>query len=150
MSIAIICMATTCLPVKSETLMKFPFRVTVDKMQFMFQEVSGLDAQQKPTDSSKSPRPTMPGIKKMGQVTVSKGIISNNKISAAYLSQNLPGSKKSNITIELLDENGKTTMTWVFANAFPVKIVKAPAKATDKDIMIESIDFAHEGMTVKK
>ena len=55
-----------------------------------------------------------------------------------------------NITIELLDENGKVAMTWFLSNAWAVKMTKSEAKASDREISIDYIEFAHEGMTIKQ
>lgn len=150
--------SAVCFPVRSEQfpLAKFQFRVTIDSKQFEFQEVTGLASDQeavkpKKGDSTISSAVKMPGIKKYGNVTMKKGIAPNTKIIADYLSQKgVSSAKKTNITIDLLDENGKVAMTWILINAFTVKITTTDVKAKGNEIAIESIEVAHEGITQKK
>ena len=40
-------------------------------------------------------------------------------------------------------------MVWTVVRAFPIKCEGPGLKATGNDIAIESIDLAHEGITVK-
>jgi phage tail-like protein len=155
--IAFACLVSVCLPVRSQTSLieKYYFRVTIQSMQFKFQEVAGLDMEAQPVESKKGSSPAfstvkMPGIKKYGNVTLKKGAAPNTKIIADFLNSKSGSIKPSNITIELLDEKGKTEIAWTLANARPSKIVKSPSKAGDKELLVESIEIVHEGMTVKK
>jgi len=94
----------------------------------------------------------MPGIKKYSNVTLKKGAAANTKIIADYFKSKNSGAaaKRSKVTIEMLDENGKVAMTWILTNAFLVKASVSEAKPADKEIRIEMLEFAHEGMTQKQ
>ena len=150
--------SAVCFPVRSEPfpLLKFQFRVTIDSKQFEFQEITGLasDLEGVKTKGGNSvvySTIKMPGIKRYGNVTMKKGIAPNTKIIADYLNQKSGSpAKKTNITIDLLDENGKVSMTWILINAFPVKITTTDVKAKGNEIAIESIEVVHEGITQKK
>lgn len=156
--LAVIGLTAACLPVQSAApLVKFPFRVTIENMQFNFQEVTGIQQEQQVVEyrggNSKVYSPVkMPGLKKYGNVTMKKGVVSNTKVVADYLNQIKGGNqgKRSKVTIELLDENGKVAMTWFLSNAWAVKMTKSEAKASDREISIDYIEFAHEGMTIKQ
>ena len=40
-------------------------------------------------------------------------------------------------------------MTWTATNAFPVKIEGPGLKATGNEVAIESIEIAHEGLSIE-
>jgi phage tail-like protein len=123
---------------------KFNFKVKTDKLELKFQEVSGLNIETPTTKSKEGDAPVtprkLPGIKKNSNVVCKKGMASNTKEMNDFLTS----TKRGPITIELLDEQGKTTMSWVLANAYIVKTVKV---VDGKDLVIESMDIVHEGLT---
>lgn len=56
--------------------------------------------------------------------------------------------KRVPVTISLLDEAGAPTMVWTLANAWPTKITGTDLKADGNEVAIESIEIAHEGITI--
>ena len=52
------------------------------------------------------------------------------------------------MTIKLLDENAGTTMSWVLLNAWPTKITSPDLKSDGNEVAIETIEIAHEGLTI--
>jgi phage tail-like protein len=49
----------------------------------------------------------------------------------------------------LLDEAGAPTMTWKVLNAWPTKITATDIKSDGKEAAIETIEIAHEGITIE-
>lgn len=136
-------------------LPKFFFKVMWDKEVMHFQEVSGLDVEAQPIeyrhgDSSAHSTVKMPGLKKYGNVTMKKGIFkSDNKFWDWFKQIQLNTIKRKSVIISLLDEKGNATMVWTLAQAWPTKITGTDLKADGNEVAIESIEIAHEGLTIE-
>ena len=138
-------------------LPKFYFSVHVGSYEqpVSFQEVSGLDTESHPVkyrqkDSKLFSTLKMPGIVKTGNVTLKKGTIAKGKGFMNWLEAiQLNTLKKETVTIRLLDEAGKTIMTWTLKNAFPTKFSISDLNATGNEVAIETLEIAHEGLTME-
>jgi phage tail-like protein len=137
-------------------LPKFQFQVDfgTDLMGISFQEVSGLDLETQVIEYRKSNSPTfstikMPGIVKNGNITMKKGIFKNNDFFDNWHKQiDMNTITRRTVIIKLLDETGKPTMRWQLTNAWPTKITGNDLKAGGNEIAVESIEIAHEGITI--
>ena len=135
-------------------LPKFHFQVKWDAEVLSFQEVSGLDIEAQPIEYRHGDSPEfstlkMPGIKKSGNVTMKKGVFkSDNKFWDWFNQIKMNTIKRIPVTISLLDESGAPTMVWALANAWPTKITGTDLKSDGNEVAIESIEIAHEGITI--
>jgi phage tail-like protein len=135
-------------------LPKFYFQVKWDSQVMSFQEISGLDIQSEEIkyrhgDSPEFSVIKMPGMKKVGNVTMKKGIFkSDNKFWDWFNQIKMNTIKRLPVTISLLDEAGKPTMVWTLANAWPTKITGTDLKAEGNEVAIETIEIVHEGLTI--
>ena len=135
-------------------LPKFHFQVKWDAQVMSFQEVSGLDIQSEEIKYRSGDSPVfavikMPGMTKYGNVTMKKGIFKGDNKFWDWISQiKMNTVKRLPITISLLDEAGKPTMVWTLANAWPTKVSGTDLKAEGNEVAIETIEIAHEGLTV--
>lgn len=135
-------------------LPKFYFEVKWDTNVMLFQEVSGLDVQLEEIkyrhgDSKNFSAIKMPGLKKVGNVTMKKGIFkADNKFWLWFNEIKMNTIKRVSITISLLDEAGAPTMVWTLANAWPTKITGTDLKAEGNEVAVESIEIVHEGLTI--
>lgn len=133
-------------------LPKFRFEVKWDDHVMHFQEVSGLDTESQAIEYRHGNSPQfsvlkMPGIKKYSDVTMKKGVFKgDNKFWDWYSEMNT--IKRKHVTISLLDEGGKPTMVWTLANAWPNKVSGTDLKSQGNDVVVETIVFAHEGLTI--
>lgn len=133
---------------------KFSFQVKWDGSEMVFQEVTGLSSETQVIeyrrDNSKIFSPIkMPGIQKFGNVTLKKGIFKGDKaLWDKFNAIKMNTVKRSNITINLLDETNAVAMSWTLTNAFPSKITSTDLKADGNEIAIETIELAHEGLTL--
>ena len=120
----------------------------------LFQEVSGLDAQSEEIKYRHGDGPEfstikMPGMKKMGNVTMRKGTFkSDNKFWDWFNQIKMNTIKRLPVTISLLDETGSPTMVWTLTNAWPTKITGTDLKAEGSEVAIETLEIVHEGLTV--
>jgi len=144
---------------KSQTVWPMPkFYFSVDFGGAMpttsFQEISGLETETQVIeyrhgDSKQFSTIKMPGIAKTGNVTMKKGVfVKDNNFWKWYDQIKLNTIKRTVVTIKLLDETGAPTMTWTLANAFPVKITGTDLKSDGNEVAVETIEIAHEGLTI--
>jgi phage tail-like protein len=137
-------------------LVKFSFQVKWDDAELIFQEVTGLSSETQVIEyrggSSKVYSTVkMPGIQKFGNVTLKKGMFLGDKaLWEKYNIITMNTYKRSTITISLLDEKNKVAMSWTLANAFPVKITVTDMKSDGNEVAVESIELAHEKLTIVK
>ncbi|MFK7934999.1 MAG: phage tail protein [Saprospiraceae bacterium] len=137
-------------------LPKFYFKVTFgDKGSGSFQEVSGLDTETqiieyRAGNSRQFSNIKMPGLQKFSNVTLKRGVFENSNSLFDYLTAiKMNTIERITVSIELLDESGKPQMTWTLANAWPTKITGTDLKSDGNEIAIESIELAHERLTIK-
>ena len=136
-------------------LPKYYFQVKWDKNEMKFQEISGLDMEAQPIeyrhgDSKEFSTIKMPGLKKSSNVTMKKGIFkSDNKFWDWFNQIKMNTIKRIPVTISLLDEEGKPTMVWTLANAWPTKITGTDLKSDGNEVAVESIEIAHEGIKIE-
>lgn len=134
---------------------KFYFRVTWDKNEMSFQEVSGLDVQSEEIKYRHGNSPEfsvikMPGMKKFGNITMKKGVFKgDNKFWDWLVKIKMNTIKRVPVTISLLDENGKDTMIWTLTNAWPTKISSTDLKSEGNEVAIETIEIVHEGLKIE-
>src|SRR6476620_11641419 len=135
-------------------LPKFYFQVKWDSQVMLFQEVSGLDAQSEEIkyrhgDSPEFSTIKMPGMKKVGNVTMRKGTFKSDSKFWDWFNQiKMNTVKRLPVTISLLDETGSPTMVWTLTNAWPTKITGTDLKAEGSEVAIETLEIVHEGLTV--
>ncbi len=135
-------------------LPKFHFQVEWESEQALFQEISGLDTEAqiieyRHDDSPQFSTIKMPGIQKSGNITMRKGIFKSDNKSWDWFNEiKMNTIKRKRVTIQLLDEAGSPTITWVLSNAYPTKITGTDLKSDGNEIAIESIEITHEGITI--
>lgn len=119
-----------------------------------FQEVSGLDIEAQPITYRHGNSPifseiSMPGIIKNSNVTMKKAVFAkDNSFWDWYVKIKMNTIERQNVVIKLLDEGGNPTMTWTLSNAWPTKITSTDLKSDGSEVAIESIEIAHEGLTI--
>jgi len=134
----------------------FSFQVSWGSQQkIAFSEINGLDTttQVIPYRHSNSKQYSvikMPGIAEYGNVTMKKGIFVNDNAFWKWYSQiTMNTIARISVVIQLLDEKSKPTMTWTLANAWPTKITGPDLQSDGNNVAIQSIEIAHEGLTIK-
>lgn len=130
-------------------LPKFQFSVNMNGQLVSFQEVTGLDIEAQIIEyrsgDSKASTIKMPGMRKFGNVTLKKGIFAHDNRFWAWFDTIMP---RTTMTISLLDQTGAATMIWTLANAWPTKITGTDLKSDGNEVAVESIEVAHEGLTI--
>ena len=137
-------------------LPKFYFSVDItDVGKISFQEVTGLSTETTPIEyrtgeSKQWSVIKMPGLIKTSNVTLKKGVfVGDNKFFDWFAQIQLNTVKRQSVTISLLDQTGAPTMVWKLANAWPAKITGTDLKADGNEVAIETLELAHEGLTIE-
>lgn len=132
----------------------FHFRVEWKGTNVGFSEVSGLNMETQVIEyregsSYDYSTIKMPGMQKYGNLTLKRGVMAaDNEFFTWWNTHQLNQIERRDITISLLNENHKPVVSWTVRNAFPVKVDGGSLKATGNEVSIESIEIAHEGITV--
>ena len=135
-------------------MVRFQFQVKWDSTELIFQEVTGLNAETQIIEyrggNSKAYAPVkMPGIQKFGNVTLKKGMFKGDTaLWKQFTTVKMNTYKRSTIVISLLDESNAVAMSWNLTNAFPSKITITDMKADANEAAVESMEIAHEGLSL--
>ena len=135
-------------------LPKFYFLVNINGNEVSFQEVTGLETETQVIEyrhgnSKQFSTIKMPGIAKIGNVILKKGVFTkDNNFFEWYSAIKMNTIKRNDVIIKLLDESGKPTMTWTLQNAWPTKISGTDLKSDGNEVAVESIEIAHEGIQI--
>jgi phage tail-like protein len=135
---------------------KFRFEVDLgtELTGVAFQEVSGMDVENQIIEYRKSNSPLfstekMPGITKYGNVTMKRGVfVNDNTFWKWHAEITMNTVKRRTVIIKLLDESGSVTMQWTLANAWPTKITSTDLKSDGNEVAVDTIEIAHEQMTI--
>ncbi len=136
-------------------LPKFYFSVTGIPGNPVFQEVTGLDSEAQIIEYRAGNRSVfspikMPGLQKVGNVTMKKGIFVTDSILWTWFSSiTMNTIARSTIVVNLLDQNGKPQYIWTLNNAWPTKITGTDLKSDGNEVAVESVEVAFETMAVK-
>lgn len=133
----------------------FHFQVDWGGTNLGFAEVGGLTIEIQAIEYRDGLSPIyspqkMPGIPKLSNITLKRGIVPKDNEFFDWLNTTqLNKVERRDITISLLNESHEPVMSWKVTNAFPVKVEGPALKSTGNDVAIETIELAHEGLTIE-
>ncbi|MDX1636326.1 MAG: phage tail protein [Balneolaceae bacterium] len=136
-------------------LVKFHFQVEWGGTKIGFTEVSGLNVETEPIEYRHGASPEfskikMPGMQKYGNITLKRGSFqSDNEYYEWWNTVSLNTIERRDITISLLNESHEPLVVWKVKNAWPVKVESTDLKADGNEVAIESMELAHEGLTIE-
>ena len=137
-------------------LPKFHFKVVIEGgIEASFSEISGLDVEVEVTEYRKGDSPVfssikMPGLIKTTDVTLKKGIFTNDISMFTWFNEiNMNTIERKTVQIMLLNESGDTEITWTLTNAFPKQIQGTELNSTSSDVAVETMVLAHEGLVIE-
>lgn len=125
------------------------------RLKIAFQQVSGLDPETpaikfRRGDAHSASPIKLPGLAQTGRVTMKRGLCLNDQAFRNWITQ--IGAKlatRTNVVVQLLDQNGRPTTTWTLANAWPTNLSAPTLKSEGNEVAIESLDVAYETLTVE-
>lgn len=135
---------------------KFRFQVSWGDATIEFSEVSGLDTESPTIEYRHSVTGQfapikMPGIAKVGNVTMKRGLFVGDETYWDWFSQiklNTVAKGRETVVIRLLDDNGKPTMTWTLNNAWPTKITTTDLGPDGNEAAIDTLELAFETLVI--
>lgn len=140
---------------RTDPYRSYNFRIEIDGITVgSFSECSGLSSEsdvveyREGTDVALTVRKLM-GLHKCNNITLKRGYTQNTELWDWY--RNIVNGKadRRNGAIILIDEGGKDVMRWGIENAWIRKIEAPSFKASENEVAIESIELAHEGLTLE-
>ena len=133
---------------------KFHFRVEWGGERLGFTEVTGLDMQVEPIEYREGSSPEyskikMPGMHKFSNLTCKRGTVAGDSDFYKWVKTiSLNKAERRDVIISLLDESHSPLMTWKAKNTFPVKLQASDLKADGNEVAIETLELAHEGLSL--
>ena len=135
---------------------KFFFNIDLgDGKKQGFSEISGLESDIKPIEYRHGDSPVfapikMPGLRAVGNVTLKKGVFTQDSIFWDWFNQaQLNIIKRRTVVINLLDEKAAPKVTWTLTNAWPTKVTGTDMKSDSNEVAIETLEIAYETLTIK-
>ncbi|MEM8641110.1 MAG: phage tail protein [Cyanobacteria bacterium P01_G01_bin.54] len=150
-------MATTIDEIKNNyPLPVFYYKVTIgDEDAIAFSEASGLTLEYETITykhglSYKEGNIYMPGLQTDVNLTLKKGIVkADNYLLQWIQSVNLNTVEKRDIRIDLLNESGEPTVSWLVYDAFPKKLEAPSFNATSNEVAIESLELLARDLKIE-
>ncbi len=134
---------------------KFHFLVDWGGTKIGFTEVTGLEVETQVIEYRDGVMPEyskikMPGMQKYGNITLKRGTFQgDNEFYDWWNTVKLNTIERRDLTISLLNEEHEPVMVWKVKNAWPSKVKSTDLKADGNEVAIESMELAHEGLTME-
>jgi phage tail-like protein len=87
----------------------------------------------------------LPGLATYANVTLKRGVTGNLELFEWWRSVRDGQLLRRKVTITLLDEQRQPVQRWVLRDAWPVKLDYSPLNALGNEVVIETLELAHEG-----
>lgn len=136
-------------------LPKFHFLVNWGGTNLGFSEVSGLNIENKVIEYRDGVSPEynkikMPGMREFNNITLKRGVFKGDNDFYKWLNTiSLNTVERRDLSISLLNEKHEPVVVWKVKNAFPVKVQSTDLKADGNEVAIETLELAHEGLTIE-
>jgi phage tail-like protein len=133
----------------------FHFSVEWGGSRISFTEISGLNIETDVIEYREGNSPEyhvqkMPGLQKYTNIVLKRGIIKGDNEFFQWINTiKMNQVDRRDIIISLLDENHAPAVVWIVKNAWPVKYTGPVLKAQGHEVAIESLELAHDGITVE-
>jgi phage tail-like protein len=133
----------------------FNFRVEIDGITAAaFSEVSGLTAEGDPTEYREGTDATntvrkLPGLRKYPNLVFKRGYVRDDQLWRWYQRIANGEPDRRNGSVVLMNEAHQDVLRWNFENAWINKIEGPSLKAMGNEVVIESMELSHEGLTME-
>jgi phage tail-like protein len=121
-------------------------------LQAGFSEVTGLTSESEPIEYRNGDEDAtvrkMPGLKKFGNVTLKRGVAQGTDFLEWRKTVTDGDIQRQDISIIVLDESRAEQVRYNLAAAWPCKWMGPDLKANANEIAIETLEIAHEGVTL--
>jgi len=135
-------------------LRNFHFQVDWGGARLGFKEVSNLTVgirviEYRDGNSKEFHTQKIPGRPYYENIILRRGAVkADNEFFDWWERSQYHPAEKRDISIKLLDEEHNPSLVWQVRSAFAVKVTWADLKSTGNEVLIESLEIAHEGISV--
>jgi phage tail-like protein len=88
----------------------------------------------------------LPSRIKQGNITLKRGVTTEGAL-LAWFKATVVNVQPTDLTIKLYDSEGHPKRTWSFAQAYPVKWTVSDFNAGGTEVMTETLEIGHQGMS---
>lgn len=131
----------------------YRFKVEIEgTMVAGFNEVTGFDAtidviEYREGDATINTPRKQPGLVKYSNITFKRGVIDEIEFFS-WVEESFNGNlTRKTIVINLYDDADEVVASWQLVNAWPAKYTGPDLNGLGAEVAIESIEFAHEGLS---
>jgi phage tail-like protein len=136
-------------------LPRFQYQVDWAGVKLSFTEVTGLDQQNevieyRHSDSKDFSKIKMPGMRKYSNITLKRGKFEGDFDFNNWVDQiaNDRVGNRRDVVVRLMNEKHEPVAVWKAVNCFPVKITAPDLKSDANEVAIETLEIAHEGLSL--
>jgi phage tail-like protein len=136
-------------------LPRFQYQVDWGGVKLSFTEVTGLDQQNevieyRHSDSKDFSKIKMPGMRKYSNITLKRGKFEGDFDFNNWVDQiaNDRVGNRRDVVVRLMNEKHEPVAVWKAVNCFPVKITAPDLKSDANEVAIETLEIAHEGLSL--
>jgi phage tail-like protein len=136
-------------------LPKFHFLIEWGGTKIGFSEASGLEVTTELIEYRDGASPEyskikMPGMQSYSNITLKRGIFQgDNEFYDWWNTVALNTIERRDLIISLLNESHEPVVVWKVKNAWPLKVQSTDLNATGNETAIETMEIAHEGLTIQ-
>lgn len=140
--------------VRKDPYRNFRFRVEIDGIQTAaFSEATIPSSETGAVDYREGTDP--PHVRKLssmnsyGNLSLKRGLTDSMELYNWYKTVQQTGAStaRKSISLILMDEQGNDKARWDIVEAWPIKYESAGFNASGKDVIVESLDIVHEGIS---
>ncbi len=136
-------------------VVNFHFSVDWGGTRIGFSEVSGLNAELEVLEYREGSNPEyttqkLPGLRKFSNITLKRGAYKGDYELFAWFNTGGIIVERRDIVISLLNEQHEPIIVWKVKNAWPVSVKYAELNAVKGEVLIESLEIAHEGLVTER
>lgn len=130
----------------------FYFSLSFEGEDAAFKEVSGiskeLGVEEVASGGENRFKYRLPTASSSKNLVLKRAIIPTGSKLITWCSDTLDGGlanaiKTQDVSVDLLDNEGKVLMKWTFYNAYPINYSVSDLKSQESEILIESIELAY-------
>ena len=143
-------LASTTASVHHSALFKVEFQ-GLEVKEGYFASVTGFSSQTDVLEYPEGGQNTfvhrLPTRVKQGNITLKRGVVPDSALVDWY-QKSVVQAEPVTLVLTLLDTSMKPVRVWSFINAYPIKWTGGDFNAASTEILTESLEVAHSGMTM--
>lgn len=136
----------------------FYFSLSFEGEDAAFKEVSGiskeLGVEEVAGGGENRFKYRLPTTSSSKNLVLKRAIVPTGSKLITWCSDTLDGGlanaiKTQDVSVDLLDKEGKVLMKWTFYNAYPISYAVSDLKSQESEILIETIELAYSYFNIK-